>query len=120
MAGDWIKMRVNIGEDPAVIAMACALRVSEDEIVGKLHRLWSGADQHSTNGRVDGVSVQWIDRHVNCRRFGDVMEKAGWLEVDQTGITFPHFDRHNGASAKSRAMDAERKRQGRSSGTHPP
>jgi ribosome biogenesis GTPase A len=39
--------------------------------------------------------------------------KAGWLLVDNTGITFPNFDRHNGKRAKDRALAMERKREQR-------
>ena len=33
MAGDWIKMRVDLGDDPAVIQIAASLDISEDEVV---------------------------------------------------------------------------------------
>ena len=39
MAGDWIKMRIDIADDPAVIGIASALDITEDEVVGKLHRI---------------------------------------------------------------------------------
>ena len=32
MAGDWIKMRIDIADDPAVIGMASALDITEDEV----------------------------------------------------------------------------------------
>jgi hypothetical protein len=42
------------------------------------------------------------------------MVSVGWLEIDESGVTFPNFDRHNGESAKARGLAAERKRNQRS------
>jgi hypothetical protein len=113
MAGDWIKMRVDIADDPAVIGMAEALKISEDEVVGKLHRLWSWADKHTTSGFVPRITAKWIDRHLEKGGFALQMQAAGWLVIDAEGVTFPSFDRHNGKSAKSRAENTERARKSR-------
>jgi hypothetical protein len=113
MAGDWIKMRTDLLEDPAVIGMACALGVDEYAIVGRLHKLWSWADKHCDNGHAKSVTFVWIDRYVCLDSFSECMAAAGWLEPFDGGITFPHFDRHNGKSAKVRADATERKRKER-------
>jgi len=110
MAGDWIKMRIDIADDPAVIGIAAALRMSEDEVVGKLHRLWSWADKHTADGFVPHITAKWIDRHLERSGFAVQMQAVEWLVIDDTGVTFPHFDRHNGKSAKSRAENTERAR----------
>jgi hypothetical protein len=110
MAGDWIKMRSGLADDPAVIAMAAGLELDEDTIVGKLHRLWSWADQHTTDGSVGGITTGWLDRFVGCPGFAAAMQRVGWLEVPPGGILFPDFDRHNGESAKRRAENTEFKR----------
>lgn len=115
MSGDWIKMRADLGDDPAVIAIASALGVSEFEVVGRLHWLWSWADRHTTDGVVTGVSEDWIDRRVG-RGTAGAMRAAGWLTVDRAGaLAFPSFDKHNGRTAKERALDARRKADSRSS-----
>ena len=49
MAGDWIKMRVDLNEDPAVVGMAIALDTDEHSVVGRLHKLWSWADNRCAN-----------------------------------------------------------------------
>lgn len=117
MAGDWIKMRVSLATDPAVIGMATSLDRSEFEVVGMLHHLWGWADAHSRDGHADGVTVKWVNRFVQCDGFADAMAHVGWLLVTETGIVFPHFDRHNGESAKARGLAAERKRKQRSAAT---
>jgi len=110
MAGDWIKMRVDISDDPAVIGMSVAMEISEDEVVGKLHRLWSWADKHTIDGKAPAITAKWVDRFLNKLGFAESMQKVGWLRFDETGIVFPQFSKHNGESAKKRAGATSRQR----------
>lgn len=110
MAGDWIKMRTALANDPAVIAIALDLDKSEFEVVGMLHHLWSWADSQSQDGHIKRVTEKWVDRYVHHSGFAKAMSSAGWLIINDEGITFPNFDRHNGESAKKRAEAAERQR----------
>jgi len=119
MAGDWIKMRVDLRDDPAVIAIAAATDLDEDTVVGKLHKLWSWANRHTTDGNAAGVTLFWIDRYLSATGFSQAMVEAGWmLEMTQSGggIRFPAFDRHNSESAKRRALTAERVAKHRNAG----
>ena len=113
MAGDWIKMRIGLANDPAVISIAAGLDIGEFEVVGMLHHLWSWADTQSQDGHVVGVTRKWVDRFVHRDGFADRMQSAGWLIIDDSGIKFPNFDRHNGDSSKNRALATERKRKQR-------
>jgi hypothetical protein len=110
MAGDWIKMRVDLGDDPAVVQMAACLDTTEDEVVGKLHRLWSWADRHTTDGTAPAITPKWVDRYVGCTGFAGAMEQAGWISFSDAGVVFPSFERHNGESAKRRGEAALRQR----------
>jgi hypothetical protein len=110
MAGDWIKMRVDLHDDPAVIALSHALKLDEFAVVGRLHKLWAWGDRHMVDGYAAGVSAQWIDRYVGCKGFARRLLAVGWLERADGGIAFPRFDRHNGESAKQRVVATERKR----------
>lgn len=112
MAGDWIKMRTDIHDDPAVVRMSDVLGLDEDTIVGKLHRLWSWADRHTIDGKTTGITEKWIDRYVAQQGFAQAMqdEGVGWLVIVGDVIEFPNFDRHNGESAKLRAENALRQR----------
>lgn len=103
-------MRIALADDPAVISMAARLSINEFEVVGMLHHLWGWADTQSRDGHAPGVTNVWIDRYVRHAGFAEVMIAVGWLEIDETGVTFPKFDRHNGETAKTRALAAERKR----------
>ena len=119
MAGDWIKMRANLGGDPAVNAMARTLKLDTFSVVGRLHVLWAWADQHTDDGQLPLTEPEDIDAVVCKRGFADEMLRVGWLEVMETGgVIIPNWFRHNGDSAKKRAMDMERQRAKRSRDCH--
>lgn len=114
MAGDWIKMRMDLQDDPAVLHMARTLGCDAFAVIGRLHRLWCWADRH-----VDAKGVaQWVDFDfvdAECRQpgFAEAMSQVGWLERDGNALMFPNFCTHNGESAKKRSTDARRKREAR-------
>lgn len=113
MAGDWIKMRNDLAEDPAVIGIAARLGMDEFAVVGRLHHLWGWADRQSRDGHAANVTSAWLDRYVQCDGFASAMATVGWLVIGEDGITIPKFDRHNGKSAKTRALATGRKQKQR-------
>jgi uncharacterized phage protein (TIGR02220 family) len=117
MAGDWIKMRVALKDDPSVIQIACATGLDEYAVVGRLHSVWSWADAHTADGNADSVTEKWLDRYVQVEGFAAAMREAGWLEVTPTGLNIPSFDRHNGKSAKKRALTKDRVDKNRNAGS---
>lgn len=108
MAGDWIKMRVDLADDPSVIAVSEDTGLDQDAVIGKLHRLWSWSDRHTEDGNAVGVTYAWVDRYLSVPGFALALENAGWLSHDGTVLTIPNFSRHNGKSGKSRALTAKR------------
>jgi hypothetical protein len=110
MAGDWIKLRVDLHDDPAVICISARLDISEDEVVGKLARLWAWADRHTVDGKAPSITPAWIDRFLHMPGISDALVAVGWASFSADGIELPHFERHNGKSAKVRAEAAIRQR----------
>ena len=108
MAGEWIKMRIDLADDPAVIRIRRATGIDADSVVGKLHRLWSWADAHTPDGFAHGLDAEWVDEFVGCQGFAEAMTAAGWLASEDGGIRFANFDRHNGQPAKVRALGKNR------------
>jgi hypothetical protein len=104
MAGEWIKMRIDLASDPAVVRIRRATGIDADAVVGKLHRLWAWADTHTADGTAAGLDVEWVDELTGCKGFGDAMIATGWLEADADGLRFANFERHNGRPAKVRAL----------------
>lgn len=108
MAGDWIPVRTDIFDDPAVISIAGAVELDEYAVVGRLLRLWSWANRHLATGNAESVTVSWIDRYVGTAGFAAAMLNAGWLRTRSGGVEFPNFERWNSQSAKKRALTAKR------------
>lgn len=119
MAGDWIKMREELGSELEVLRMAELLGgVDPDLVIGKLLKFWSWAGRVSRDGHGLSVTVTWVDCHVKLDGFCDALLKVGWLGKDDQGFYIPHFERHNGENAKKRALATKRKQKERSSVTH--
>lgn len=108
MAGDWIKMRCNLDTDPAVFQMAAALGIDELAVVGRLWKVWAWADQHIADCNAVSVTANVLDRITTTPGFAEAMRKVGWLEGRDGDLSFPHFDRHNGQTAKKRALTKNR------------
>ena len=105
----WIKMRVGLEYDPAVIAMADRLNLPDYAIVGLLHKVWSWATENLTDGNAASVTKTFIDRYTSVTGFADAMQNVGWLEVlEGGGIVFAKWDRHLSKGAKSRFLTQER------------
>lgn len=107
MAGDWIKMRTDLHDDPEVLRLSAMLKLDRFAVVGRLATLWAWADKHTTDGS-SSVTPLLLDDIVVHSGFADAMTVVGWLEVTDRGVKFPKFSRHNGKSAKKRALTARR------------
>lgn len=113
MAGDWIKMRGNLWDDPRVAKLCELTEQGEAAVIGALYWLWATADQHTEDGFMPGLTVRQIDRKTGVPGFGQALLTVGWLVDSDGGVTVAKFDDHNGASAKRRCTDAQRKANGR-------
>lgn len=115
MAGDWIKMRSNLWDDPRVARLVDLTDSGEACVVGALYWLWATADQHSEDGILHGLTLRAIDRKTGLQGFGAALIEIGWLADHPEGVRIVRFDEHNGSSAKRRSTDAQRKAAVRSS-----
>jgi len=113
MAVQWIKARSNLRDQREVFVVARALVLPRDHVVGLCIRFWSWADGQTTDGAIDSICPADIDAVVEHEGFAAALQEAGWLLVDGRGVIIPNFHRHNGESAKKRAMAADRKRRQR-------
>lgn len=108
MAGDWIKMAVDLPEKPEVWQIAGMVGIDADTVVGKLLKVWRWFDAHTETGNAAGVTYALVDHVTGVTGFGEAMALAGWLEQSGSILSLPHFDRHNGKTAKNRALTAKR------------
>jgi hypothetical protein len=110
MAGDWIKMRSDLFTHPKVVRIASALKADKLRTVGGLMSVWCLFDAHSADGTLDGYSGETLDDHLSWPGFSAAMSAVGWLSIGPESLALPEFETHNGASAKRRAQDADRKK----------
>ena len=108
MAGDWIKVEHWTPDKPEVYQIAETLSIDPDAVTGKLLRIWIWADQQTLNGDAHSVTRASLDRLAGVSGFTDAMVTAKWLTKTASGYTFVNFDRHNGETAKTRALTAKR------------
>lgn len=108
MAGDWIKIEHWTPDKPEIFKMADNLGIDPDAVVGKLVRIWIWADQQTIDGNAASVTLSLLDRLSSVTGFGNAMIQSGWLSSSENGLKFVNFDRHNGETAKTRALTAKR------------
>lgn len=108
MAGDWMKIELELPDKPEVHAISAMLNLDPDCVVGKLIRVWQWFDKHTVDGNAYGVTYSLPDRISGVTGFGEAMSFVGWLEQHDKTLVMPKFDRHTSESAKQRALTAKR------------
>lgn len=105
----WLKMEACTPEKAEVLAITARMGWDDADLtVGKLFRMWRWFDQQTTNGNAAGVTTALLDRIVGVSGFCEAMQSVGWLEITESGVSLPNFERHNGSTAKGRALTAKR------------
>ena len=104
----WIKFDIGTSEKPEVWQIAGQLSLDPDSVVGKLLRVWAWFDEHTTDGNAPSVTKALLDSKLRVIGFCDAMVGCGWMLESNGQISLPNFDRHNGHTAKNRALSAKR------------
>lgn len=113
MAGDWIKMRIDLQSHPKIVRILSATQSDKFRAIGGLHAVWSIFDTHSEDGVLNGYSAKTLDHIIGWDGFSAAMISVGWMVETPQGLEMPEFEEHNGKSAKRRAEDQKRKRESR-------
>lgn len=120
MAGSWIKITHETPDKPEIVQLAELLHIDHDAALGKCIRFWIWADQQTIDGDNLVVSPSFIDRLTSCPGFAAGLLKVGWLSSRNSRTSIPNFDRHNGQSAKQRALTFDRSKRFRNAKTVAP
>jgi hypothetical protein len=112
VAGEWIKVEKSTPDKPEVLRIARELSIDRDAVFGKLMLVWMWFDANSVDGVVDGAVDEDVDALVRHPGFAISMRSVKWLEttseqIGKEGLRLPNFDRHNGETAKKRALKSE-------------
>jgi len=101
-------METGLIRNPKVIRMGLLAKVHPATICGAVFVLWALADEHTTDGRLEGYTFEVIDAMVGVTGFCAAAQTVDWIGVDGGVVYIPRFDEHNGQSAKQRALTTSR------------
>lgn len=118
MAVEWIKWVKGLTSKREVAVIAAVLKLDRFSVAGRLMAFWEWCDENIKDEEVirdcgSAVTVlspsrsdneSLIDSIAGIQGFALAMERVGWLRFMDDGIEVPNFGRHNGETAKSRAM----------------
>lgn len=116
MAGHWIKWEKGLVRKPEIKQIARVMKITPHEAAARCMTVWEWADDVTVDGTVPAMTKSDVDQEAGLNGFAKAMELTlpdPWLLLQPNGLTFPHYDRHNGKNGKTRALDAERKRKTR-------
>lgn len=108
MRRPWIKVETATPDKPEICTIAASLRLSEDAVLGKLIRLWSWVEINHIQANDMGVTKEFLDKLVGRKGFAAALTDCGWLVEDGGKLGLKNLERHNGGSAKVRALTAHR------------
>jgi hypothetical protein len=105
MAGEWMKVELDLPGKPEVLMVAGMLGITADAVVGKLIKVWGWASRNCNGDGVTHVTVLPFLNELACaNEFTNALEKCGWLRVENDVVTFVNFNRHMSQTAKERAL----------------
>lgn len=110
MAREWIKWMKGLAGRSEIRAIARTLGITRHAAAGHFMAMMDWADDETTDGTMPGITLADIDDAAGLVGFGKSLVDQGWAAADDRGITLLRFKRHNGETAKKRAVDAENKR----------
>jgi hypothetical protein len=118
MAGDWIKVEQATLDKPEVLRAAEMLNIHRREALGLFVEFWIWLDKNlsaSCPDFVRNMSAKSLDEVLHTPGFSGVLKSIGWAKFDdeQSVLYVMNAERHNGNTAKSRALDAKRKKEKR-------
>ncbi len=96
-----------------------ALNADRLRTLGGIVSAWCLLDEQSSDGKLDGYTPEILDELVGLQGLSRAMEAAGWLIITEKGLEAPEFEKHNGATAKRRAQENDRKTSARNADKNP-
>jgi hypothetical protein len=114
MAGDWIKIEKATPRKPEVLRIASMLGIHPDHAFGICFRFWSWCDDNLKTCNAPGVTDVMLDALLGRDGCASALIEVGWLQVRNSSLVIPNFDRHLSESSKKRALSAERTANSRS------
>ena len=108
MAGDWIKIEKATPHKTEVMRIARLLGVPPVHALGACVAFWVWADDATDDGYLPGIDVRMLDEALGIPGLAAAMIDVHWIIELGDGLLIAIHDRHNGNSAKSRALKNRR------------
>lgn len=116
MAGDWIKWSKGLTRKMEILQIAARLHVAPAHAAGVLMQLMEWVDENVSifdedgNARVTLGPLQpsTLDVTLGLAGFMESLAEIGWVKLDGDVLVFIHAGRHNGQTAKARAVTNRR------------
>lgn len=104
----WIKLEHATCRKPEVLGIATQLGLTPNAVLGALVRLWCWVDEQFEDGNARTVTRNQLDATAQCEGLAAALIEVKWLRERADKVWFVNFSRHNGQTAKSRALTAKR------------
>jgi hypothetical protein len=102
----WLKVEENTPAKPEIKKIAADCGVSNEVAFARWFRLWAYLDRTTADGWVPFLTTKGCDEEAGLPGIGQSLASVGWIEFSKEGAFVMNWDRHNGKSAKSRALHA--------------
>lgn len=107
-SSNWLKVQKHTWQKGEIRQVARTLGISLGDAFLAWFRLYAVLDELTADGSIPFYSAADADQDAGLKGAGQAFAKVGWLLFDQHGCTVVNWKRHNGESAKARALKAER------------
>lgn len=105
----WIKLQKHTPDKPKMWAIAKKCGISKSDAFLAFTRFYSWADDNTIDGVIN-INESDVDDISRVKGFAKAMLDVEWLGIVGDGtLVITNFDRHNGKTAKARALEAEAK-----------
>ena len=109
MAGDWMKVDKTTSRKLEIRGIARICGVSRHEAFGAWFDLMCWFDSETADGHLKDLTPEDCDETGGLKGLGRALAEVGWLEfLPDGGAIVMNWDRHNGSSAKKRALTNRR------------
>ena len=107
-SSNWLKVQKHTWQKGEIRQVARTVGISLGDAFLAWFRLYAVLDELTADGTIPFYSPADADQDAGLPGAGNAFAKVGWLLFDAQGCTVVNWGRHNGESAKARALKAER------------
>jgi len=106
----WLKVEVETPNKPEMDRVMQLCGCSRAEAFFAFFKFYAWADATTDDGFIQFLTPEVVDNRAGMTKFGVALEDVGWLRYSAKGGQIENYERHNGKSAKRRALTAMRMR----------